>query len=75
MIMLCVVFKVHVHVGLFSVPGKGKYISHELVRSGYRDATQTWWFFKYTGSCIDFYVRSAIKLSDEHLSIQIMYNT
>lgn len=66
------------YVGLFSVPGKGKYISHELVRSGYtwyRDATQTWWFFKYTGSCIDFYVRSAIKLSDEHLSVQIMYST
>lgn len=52
MIMLCVVLKLHVHVGLFSVPGKGKYISHELVRSGYRDATQTWWFFKYTGSLI-----------------------
>lgn len=51
MIVLCVVITcVHVHDGLFSVPGKGKYISHELVSSGYRDATQTWWFFKYTGS-------------------------
>lgn len=62
-VMLCVVLKLHVHVGLFSVPEKGKYISHELVRSGYtwyRDATQTWWFYKYTGS-FDFFVRSAIK--------------